>query len=437
MDELRHRAQALLEHPPIAPLPIDELRARARQVRRRQRLTRAALALVAVLVLVVAAVTLVRPTHDTVKTVGPSPSSSIPPTTASAPGPEPASDVDHLPPHLAFGDDLDGWMASGGSCSSGSCADPVLRHSSDGGQTWVRWSSVPAVQDVTLDPTTQRDLGGLVILAFADPHNGWFSQAGQLWSTHDGGHTWHHVASDPVLAIATWGESTAALVARCDGSAPSTGPGRASACPLGLVVTASDRDEWTQSSDTLATAQGGELLNTGGVMWALVAGHLYRTELGHPVQEVSPPCADQNGLGAERLLGLAVGRVGVLCVAGAVDGNTNTMTKVVVESSDDGAHWSVFGVAPATGWAGWATANFGGAAFVVTDGHTLWRSTGGDWTPVFRPPAATAEISQVLMANERVGYVVADGTGPDGTGPGSTIWVSSDGGQTWGPVPLS
>ena len=125
-------------------------------------------------------------------TVGPPPTGSGP-TTDHHGRSRPLESAPHLPPKLAFADTANGWMAAGGSCSSGSCADPIMRHTTDSGRTWSRWASVPDTRAVSLDPQTRRDLGGLVILDFADPRDGWYGQGGQLWSTHDGGHTWQRV----------------------------------------------------------------------------------------------------------------------------------------------------------------------------------------------------------------------------------------------------
>ncbi len=88
-------------------------------------------------------------------------------------------------------------------------------------------------------------------------------------------------------------------------------------------------------------------------------------------------------------------------------------------------------MAPSTGWAGWAVGNGAGTALVVTDGHTLWRSTGGAWTPVFAPPLAVGELDQLSMIDASDGFVVAD----DSHG-GYGLWATHDGGRTWVPVPL-
>jgi hypothetical protein len=55
MDELRHRAQALVDHPPVPPTPVVELRRRARRRRARHNIT-AAVATVAAIVCVAAVV---------------------------------------------------------------------------------------------------------------------------------------------------------------------------------------------------------------------------------------------------------------------------------------------------------------------------------------------------------------------------------------------
>ena len=136
-------------------------------------------------------------------------------------------------------------------------------------------------------------------------------------------------------------------------------------------------------------------------------------------------------MGPDRVLAIAIGRVGVLCTGGAVNGADNTLPKAVVESVDGGQHWQLFAAAPSTGFAGWATSDGAGAVFVDTDGQTLWRSTGGPWSPVFRVPAPTGGMDQVLVVSPNLAYVVVDGGDAN-----HTVWVSHDGGRAWTPVPL-
>jgi hypothetical protein len=432
MDELRRRAQPLLDRPPLEPAPMDQVRRRATRVRRHRRLRVAALA-IALAVVVAAVIVATRGSSPaSLHTVGPPPTSSGSTTVTS--GAATSGSAIHLPPKLAFADTANGWMAAGGTCSSGSCADPILRHSTDSGRTWSRWASVPGTQAVSLDPLTRRDLSGLVVLDFADPRDGWYGQGGQLWSTHDGGHTWHRVVlAGNVVDVTSTGESTWALVTRCPTGTTSTVAGGTPSCPTTLLTTASDRDQWREGPTGLPSSAGGDMVGGDGSVWILVADHLYRWVIGSHggFFQTTTPCAGQAGMSPVRVLPIAVGRIGVLCTAAAVDGADNTMAKAVVESSDGGNAWHLFATAPATGWAGWATADWQGTVLVDTDGQTLWRSTGGAWSPVFRVPAPTGGMDQVLAVSPTLAYVVVDGGDAD-----HTAWVSHDGARTWAPVPL-
>jgi hypothetical protein len=428
MDELRRRAQPLLDRPPLEPSPMEQVRRRATHVRRQHRLRVAGLAVVLAVVVGAVIVATRGSSPASLHTVGPPPAGAAHTTVTTG-----AGSTFHLPPQLAFADTADGWMAAGGSCSSGACADPIMRHTIDSGRTWSRWTSVPDTRAVSLDPQTRRDLGGLVLLDFADARNGWYGQGGQLWSTHDGGHTWRRVVvAGSVEAITSTGESTWALVARCPTGSTDTVAGGTPSCPMTLLTTASDRDQWSEGPTGLPSSGGGDLMGGDGSVWILMAGHLYRWDIGGygGFVETATPCAGEAGMAPARVMPIAVGRIGVLCTAVAVDGADNTMAKAVVESSDGGNNWQLFATAPSTGWAGWATADWAGAVFVDTDGETLWRSNGGAWSPVFRVGAPASGIDQVLVVSPSLAYVVAEKS------TGNGLWVSRDGGWRWIEVPL-
>jgi photosystem II stability/assembly factor-like uncharacterized protein len=411
---------------------MDDLRARAGQVRRHRRRARAG-AIVAALVVVAGGLFFATRSSSTttLHTVGPVPSTSVATTTTT--GTSTPAGTTYLPPQVSFADTANGWMAYGGSCSSGSCADPIMRHTTDGGQTWSAWPSVPATHDAGLTDEARRNLGGLVMLDFADPKDGWYGQGGLLWSTHDGGQNWERVdLAGPVVAMDSTGESSWALAVRCPSGTTSTVVGGTPSCPLVLLTTASDRDQWQEVAGSLPSSGGGDLVDDNGTVWILTGGGLFSTQIGGSVREVAPPCSSQPGMGPTRVVPIAIGRIGVLCTGRAVNGANNTLAKAVVESTDGGQHWRLFAAAPSTGWAGWATADYEGSVFVDTDGLTLWRSTGGPWSPVFRVPAPTGGMDQVLVVSPDLAYVVVDGGDPD-----HTVWVSHDGGRAWGPVPLS
>ncbi len=429
MDELRNRAQVLLDRPPVEPRPMGELRDRVRRrQRRRRRGGQVAAALMATATIALLVVSLAggrTGSHPTIR-VG-VPPVTIPTTTAPTSPATPR--IGYLSPVIAFADAQNGWLVAGGGCAGGRCANPIVRHTTDGGRSWPIWTSVPQVERVAFDAQTQRDLGGNVLLAFADPQDGWYGQGGQLWSTHDGGHTWQHLPLDGVLALEPMGGTSWALQARCPTTTSTTSVAGDLSCPAILLSTTSGLDDWTASD--VATSVGGDLLAKDGSLWLLSAGHLWQLAPGRAATIVGPPCASQPGLSPSRLLDLGVGRLGVLCAAAAVDGNTNTMAKVVVQSTNEGERWTRFAIAPSQGWAGWAVGNGAGTALVVTDGHTLWRTTDGVWLPVFTPASPTGEIDQLTMVSASAGFVVAD----DGHG-GSDLWATRDGGRTWAMVSL-
>jgi hypothetical protein len=128
-------------------------------------------------------------------TVSPGAASSTPPTVP------PAAEVPagFAPLSVTFVSADQGWVAGAAPCGSRSCL--TLARTVDGGRTWDPAPAPP----VTVTNEADGGLAGLgVSVRFGNASDGWVytRQPASLWSTHDGGASWHPVAS-PALTAGT------------------------------------------------------------------------------------------------------------------------------------------------------------------------------------------------------------------------------------------
>ncbi len=124
-----------------------------------------------------------------------------------------------------------GWLVAGGGCTNGRCADPMHAPQHRRRANVATVAHGPAVSQVMFDAQTQRDLGGAGAAGVRRSEDGWYGQGGQLWSTHDGGRSWHHLR--PRRGGERWtpmGETSWALQARCSTSTTTLPAGQLS-CP--------------------------------------------------------------------------------------------------------------------------------------------------------------------------------------------------------------
>jgi photosystem II stability/assembly factor-like uncharacterized protein len=152
-----------------------------------------------------------------------------------------------------------GWVIGDGCPAGGVC----VFHTRDGGQRWE------AAGALATGGRTFRDTEDDYVsdVRFDDSKNGWAFDRG-LWSTHDGGATWHAAGlGTPVLSLETAGGMVYALVASCRL--------RRSECqgPARLYETKVGRDDWRPVLD-IDTGSGvgryGRLVVSGRSVYALV-----------------------------------------------------------------------------------------------------------------------------------------------------------------------
>src|SRR5579884_3607822 len=111
------------------------------------------------------------------------------------------------PTGVWFIDEAEGWVVGDGCPAGGAC----VLHTRDGGRHWEA-TGAPPTGGQTFQDTEDDDVSDI---RFADRKNGWAFDRG-LWSTHDGGATWHAAGlGSPVLSLETAGGMVYALVVSC------------------------------------------------------------------------------------------------------------------------------------------------------------------------------------------------------------------------------
>ena len=344
---------------------------------------------------------------------------------SAAPGgslssPSPSGVVGPGPTSIDFLDAEHGWIATGCSLSC-TTANPIIVRTDDGGSTW-HTMRVPTMTARIISYSVWYQYGGVVEVRFITPKVGWYLQAGELWTTSNGGATWRLVHLGVVKAFTTSGDSAWALVDDCPDSTSLTGCGR-----LHVWYRTSEAGSWRQIPRALSTGSGpaaGALLvaDHGGAV-VFTPGGLFSATTHGALVEVDPTCEPMGTLSPGRLLGL--------CGMGG-GGDASVVSFAV--STDAGRRWThIASGPPSHGWSGPITTNDAGVLFYVTGGTTLWRldTASTTWTPVLQTTANTTdEIYPVYFADPNHGFAFEGGSS------GMHLFVTDDAGLTWNPAPV-
>ncbi len=327
-----------------------------------------------------------------------------------------------------------GWVL--GTVPDGSSVELAVVHTSDGGITWSR-SPAP---DVTFDDGDR----GAAIIRFADQLDGWIMAPvtttpsrpplTTLWSTHDGGASWHEVAvpggghvtalqaSDGAFQLATIGSNVYAVY---------------------LYSAAARSDYWARSATSLPGGAGpvasAQLTLRGGEGWAVevdrtvVAGARLTSGTWAPW---TPPCRD--ALGPAWLAASSSTDLVALCeegVWGPPPPDTTTGSWLFA-SSDGGDTFSAVGAIPEpeAGDAAYSVATPPGKprVVVVAEGSGLAATFDGGhtWRNVYSAPAGQVRVIAFTTATQGEAIVTGDTNV-------STLLMTRDGGAVWYPVRLS
>jgi hypothetical protein len=434
--------------PPPGTFDLIKRRARRRKYRRLAVTAGAAAVIVAAAVTVPQVVNLpvLKPATATGAANGPSsgPASSAIPSTATSsvtPVPEalpPAVPAGFKPTSVTFIGTGTGWVigqaGTPGHCSTQYCTS--VARTDDAGKTWT---GVPAPVIGPADGAT-----GVSQIRFLNGSDGW-AFGPQLFTTHDGGHTWSQVVTNGlrVTDLETVGDQAFALFASCTG----TGAAFAAQCTsYTLYSSPSSSDDWTPVGPSTSGLNGAAaslvLAGTRGYLLA-PAGVLYAGPVSGsaPWQEVArlpclPGTAQADGQPAGALLAAATASNLILaCTPAAAPGGSpgGPQKKLIFTSASGGASWQEVTVAPA---AGVATSVAGTPSGIIVLGTTV----GIDLLPA---GATTFQQASVTGGTPPGGFGFA-GMTTDSQGvavaadpTSDAVWFTYDGGQTWVPSRIS
>jgi photosystem II stability/assembly factor-like uncharacterized protein len=293
---------------------------------------------------------------------------SAPTTSPAAPATAPAvSLAGFKPASVTFVSATQGFVLGEQTCATGSCA--TLAATVNGGSTWTYAGAGPAAISGP-NPAVSK-------VRFATTNDGW-AFGPQLWSTHDGGRTWTAQATPgPVSDVEAAGGVAYALEASC-GTPPCIQGDR-------LLQTPVSTDGWTAISGPKLADGPGSLAPHGNTVWVVVNGggtSTFDMVVGGTVwHRLANPCT---AAGADlALVGVAPVSTSALFELCAGDPGAGSETKVVLFSSDGGAHATATGAAPARGGiaSGIAAASTAVVAVPAASGASyVYRSADGGHT---------------------------------------------------------
>ncbi len=292
-----------------------------------------------------------------------------------------------------------GWALGTSACGTEVCT--ALARTRDAGATWHSVPLPAAV--VTPSPN------GISRVRFANASDGWLFGP-QLWATHDGGTSWHPVATlgGPMISLEAAGGRVWGLVGSA-GSVSAT----VEAAPVGT-------DDWKPVGP--ATAAIGITLH-GKVGYAVAPDGAIIALGSAGMEERGVPCP------AATVAAVAAPSDTEVAVVCAADPGAGSSTKTLLLSRDGGRTWSTAGAAPrggqTSGLAGASTHTFVVAA--ASGASYLYRTPDGGktWKTVFTDTGGGAPLTDLGFTDPTHGVVVL------GTVPDAKLLVSSDAGATW------
>jgi hypothetical protein len=395
------------------------------------------------------------PPTPSASTAGPSP------TTSASPN---ITDQGFLPPNfkpfsVTWTSQYTGWVigpaGTAGKCgpAGNSAICTSIARTDDSGQTW---------QGVNA-PVAEGPYGatGVSNLRFLNPTYGW-AFGPDLYATVDSGQNWHQVSTGGYSVVdleATYGQAYA-LFGKCSPAAGTTGDTIAACTSFTLETSAAGNDNWTPVAGVPAVLSsstskyGTAVIEIAGPTGYLVApdGALYSGAVdgsgGAWRKTGQLPCvpgaSGTDGL-PDNLLLAGAGttssgdRLGVVCAKPTV------ADTVVYVSDNGGASWNErsnvgAGGTSTIGTPQSLTALSDGTLILATDPSTT--SSGGiyllgpaatQWQPATLANASGKSdgFSYVGMTTPLQGVAIGGDPGLDG------IWMTTDGGLTWAPRPIT
>jgi photosystem II stability/assembly factor-like uncharacterized protein len=314
-----------------------------------------------------------------------------------------------------------GWVLGGGTCGASPCVQ--VWRTDDGGRTWTDVPVPPAPAPLA----TNAEIRPLI--RFANRNDGWVAASGKLWATHDGGAHWNEQSITSVYALEASAGSVHAIVPRSGENG------------FGFLVATSPvhTDAWRLSATEVDHGAGpaarAQLVLHGRSGWlvivnrALVGGA--RLQNGEWVTWKAP--CEGDGTPVE----LAASTASDL-VAFCLDGTWNDRPpgQRIFVSTDGGSSSRPVQPAPPFRDA-YAVAAATPAIWVVGSAET---AAGGDPIAVLRRTADGGRTwKTVHRGAEQSGWIDVGFTNSEqgvaiNEGEVDRLFMTFDGGQTWGPV---
>ena len=343
------------------------------------------------------------PSGDNLAPNAPPPDSPASSATPVALGQGP-TDIDFLNRHR-------GWIATG---CDGYCyeSNPHIVRTVNDGRTWSSVRPPNLAGAAIPSAPVWMQYGGVVKARFTSAIRGWYLQAGELWSTNDGGGSWSQVhLGGNVTTLASSGNRVWALVDSCGGFP----------CASFHLFYRSDADTtWRRSAQTLSSGSGqdsGSRLDAfDHTAYIAVPGHTYSTAAAGPLRSVESSCNPVGSLTPGVLVGLCFG------------GDTASSNRFAI-STDHGRGWRPLTVGPpSSGWSGAIRTNGHGVLSYITGGSQLWRwdTTNRTWAEVLHTaPGTTDELYPIEFADAETGFVGESGS------TGTHLLATRNAGVTW------
>jgi hypothetical protein len=329
-------------------------------------------------------------------------------------GPVPAGFV---PASVTFVSLTQGWVLGTAPCPAQPCTSVV--RTADGGKTWT---GIPAPKATLNDATA-----GVRAIRFADARDGW-AFGPSLWSTHDGGATWHHV-SVPGLPAGSQVVSLEAATGAVHLAALGEGDGL-----LHIATSLVGVDAFTLSPASQHIGGGpvptAQIVLYGSSGWLIqvdrtvVGGARYASATW---QGWTPPCATVQGPAV--MAAASPSQLVAACNVGEWGGSP--AGEHLYTSSNGGSTFADAGAIPIMSVDAIAASSKSVAVVAgqISDGLALKRTTDGGktWTQVFTgtAPGGWADLGFTSPSQG----VVVDTGGQNNAG--AQLLMSSDAGATW------